>query len=71
MKGYPNMRENRELCFIGVVEKVDEQEAKVCIVPEFCPGLKDVKDFSHMIILYWIHFRDNEKDRCTLLVFPE
>ena len=39
------MHENRELCFIGIVEKVDEQEAKVCIVPEFCPGLKDVKDF--------------------------
>jgi tRNA-Thr(GGU) m(6)t(6)A37 methyltransferase TsaA len=59
-----------ELHFIGIVEKSGEQEAKVRIFPEFCAGLKGVKDFSHLIILYWIHLRDNEKERRTLLVFP-
>ena len=64
------MSVKRELRFIGVVEKTEEQEAKVRIFPWFCPGLRGMKDFSHLIILYWIHLRDNEKDRRTLLVFP-
>jgi tRNA-Thr(GGU) m(6)t(6)A37 methyltransferase TsaA len=59
-----------ELYFIGVVEKAGEQEAKLRIFPEFCAGLKGIKDFSHMIILYWAHLRDNEEERRTLLVFP-
>jgi tRNA-Thr(GGU) m(6)t(6)A37 methyltransferase TsaA len=56
--------------FIGVVEKTGEQEAKVRIFPEFCAGLKGIGDFSHLVILYWIHLRDNEEERRTLLVFP-
>ena len=64
------MSVKRELRFVGVVEKAEEQETKVRVFPEFCPGLKGMKDFSHIIILYWIHLRDNEKDRRTLLVFP-
>ena len=59
-----------ELRFIGVVEKAGEQEAKVRIFPEFCAGLKGIEDFSHVIILYWFHLRDNEEERRTLLVFP-
>jgi len=66
----PNMDVKSELRFIGVVEKAGEQEAKVRIFPEFCAGLKGIEDFSHLIILYWIHLRDNEKERRTLLVFP-
>ncbi len=65
-----NMSAKRELRFIGVVEKAGEQEAKVRIFPEFCAGLKGIEDFSHIIILYWIHLRDSEEERCTLLVFP-
>lgn len=59
-----------ELRFIGVVEKAGEQEAEVRIFPEFCTGLKGIEDFSHLIILYWVHLRDNEEERRTLLVFP-
>lgn len=59
-----------ELRFIGVVEKAGKQEAKIRIFPEFCAGLKGIEDFSHIIILYWIHLRDSEKERRTLLVFP-
>jgi tRNA-Thr(GGU) m(6)t(6)A37 methyltransferase TsaA len=66
----PNMDAKSELNFIGLVEKAGEQEAKVRIFPEFCAGLKGIKDFSHLIILYWIHLRDNEEERRTLLVFP-
>jgi tRNA-Thr(GGU) m(6)t(6)A37 methyltransferase TsaA len=59
-----------ELHFIGIVEKAGEQEAKIRIFPKFCAGLKGIKDFSHLIILYWIHLRDNAEERRTLLVFP-
>ncbi len=59
-----------KLHFIGIVEKAGEHEAKVSIFPEFCAGLKGVEGFSHLIILYWIHLRDTEEERRTLLVFP-
>jgi len=59
-----------ELRFIGFVEKAGEQEAEVRILPEYCVGLKGIADFSHLIILYWMHLRDNEEDRRTLLVVP-
>jgi tRNA-Thr(GGU) m(6)t(6)A37 methyltransferase TsaA len=64
------MSKNAELRFIGVVEKAGEDEAVVRIFHEFCAGLKGINDFSHIIILYWAHLRDNEKERQTLLVFP-
>jgi len=70
MLGMPNMNVKSKLRFIGVVEKAGEQEAKVRIFPEFCVGLKGIENFSHLIILYWIHLRDNEDERRTLLVFP-
>lgn len=59
-----------ELRFIGVVEKAGEQEAKVRIFPKYCAGLKNMDEFSHLIILYWIHLRDKEEERRTLKVFP-
>jgi tRNA-Thr(GGU) m(6)t(6)A37 methyltransferase TsaA len=60
-----------EVYFIGIVEKVYENTAQIRIFPEFCGGLKGVEDFSHLIVLYWIHLRDNEADRRTLFVFPK
>jgi tRNA-Thr(GGU) m(6)t(6)A37 methyltransferase TsaA len=64
------MMEKGELSFIGVVEKAGEDEAKIRVFPEYCAGLKGIQDFSHLIILYWIHLRDREEERRTLLVFP-
>jgi tRNA-Thr(GGU) m(6)t(6)A37 methyltransferase TsaA len=66
----PNMSVRAELRFIGVVENAGEQEARVRIFAESCAGLKGLEDFSHIIILYWIHLRDSEEERRTLLVFP-
>ena len=59
-----------ELRFVGAVEAAGEEEAKLRIFPEFCDALKDVDGFSHVIILYWIHLRDNEKERSVLQVVP-
>jgi len=64
------MEKKSELCFIGVVEKAGEEEARIRIFSEYCVGLKGVKEFSHLIILYWIHLRNSEEERRTLLVFP-
>jgi len=64
------MCEKGELRFIGVVESAGETEAEVQIFQEFCDGLKGIKDFSHIIILYWLHLRDREEERRTLQVFP-
>jgi tRNA-Thr(GGU) m(6)t(6)A37 methyltransferase TsaA len=59
-----------ELRFIGVVEKAGEQQARIRIFKQYCAGLKGVEEYSHLIILYWFHLRDNEKERQTLLVVP-
>jgi tRNA-Thr(GGU) m(6)t(6)A37 methyltransferase TsaA len=64
------MKRKAELHFIGVVEKEGEQEATIRIFPEFYAGLKGIENYSHIIILYWIHLRDNKENRQTLLVFP-
>ncbi len=59
-----------ELKFIGTVEVAGENEARVQIFPEFCNALKGIDGFSHIIILYWIHLRDNKKARSILQVVP-
>ena len=59
-----------ELKFVGIVEAAGEAEARVRIFPEFCDAVKGVEDYSHAIILYWIHLRDNEKERSVLKVVP-
>jgi tRNA-Thr(GGU) m(6)t(6)A37 methyltransferase TsaA len=60
----------KEVHFIGVVERAEEQEARIRIFQEYCAGLKGIEEYSHLIILYWLHLRDSEKERQTLLVFP-
>lgn len=64
------MNDKSENIFIGTVEKAGE-EAKIKIFPWFCKGLRGVEGYSHLIVLYWIHLRDNKEDRRTLLVFPK
>ncbi|MEM3797188.1 MAG: tRNA (N6-threonylcarbamoyladenosine(37)-N6)-methyltransferase TrmO [Candidatus Bathyarchaeia archaeon] len=57
--------------FIGFVEKAGTDVARIKIFPEFCNGLKGVEEYSHLIVLYWLHLRDTEEDRRVLLVFPK
>jgi len=63
-------RKRAEVKFIGCVRESSEKEAKIEIFEEFCDGLRGIDEFSHIIILYWFHLRDNEEERRTLLVFP-
>lgn len=65
------LTEKGRLTFIGTAKRVDEQVACVEVYPEFCEGLRDIAEYSHLIILYWAHLRDNEEERRTLLVYPK
>jgi tRNA (Thr-GGU) A37 N-methylase len=60
-----------ELQFIGVVEKAGEHEAHIRVFEDYCAGLRGAEEYSHLIILYWLHVRDNLEDRQTLLVIPK
>jgi len=64
------MRGKGELRFVGVVEVAGKEEAKVRIFPEFCNALKGIDGFSHIIVLYWFHLRDNREERRVLQVIP-
>jgi len=59
-----------EIKFIGRVKEFSGEEAKIEIFEEFCDGLRGIDEFSHLIILYWLHMRDDEEERRTLVVFP-
>jgi tRNA-Thr(GGU) m(6)t(6)A37 methyltransferase TsaA len=59
-----------ELKFIGIVESVNEF-SKIRIFQEFCDGLQNINEFSHLIILYWFHLKDNEYERSILKVIPK
>ncbi|MDI6811373.1 MAG: tRNA (N6-threonylcarbamoyladenosine(37)-N6)-methyltransferase TrmO [archaeon] len=58
------------LRFIGVVERVEDKISIVRIFDEFCEGLKGLNTFSHLIILYWFHLREEEEERKVLKVVP-
>lgn len=59
------------LRFIGVVERVEEEGiSRVKIFDEFCDGLRGLNTFSHLIILYWFHLREEEEEREVLKVVP-
>ncbi|MBE0516353.1 MAG: tRNA (N6-threonylcarbamoyladenosine(37)-N6)-methyltransferase TrmO [Methanophagales archaeon] len=58
------------LRFIGVVERVEDEISIVRIFDEFGEGLKGLNTFSHLIILYWFHLREEEEERRVLKVVP-
>ncbi|MEM3421269.1 MAG: tRNA (N6-threonylcarbamoyladenosine(37)-N6)-methyltransferase TrmO [Candidatus Hadarchaeum sp.] len=60
-----------ELRFIGTVERIENEEAEIAIFPEFCPGLRGIENYSHLIILYWLHQRDTAEQRQVLQVIPK
>ena len=58
-----------EVRFIGTVEETGESST-IKVFPEFCPGLLGIERYSHLIVLYWFHQRDNQEHRETLQVIP-
>jgi len=55
------------LRFIGVVESKGELST-IKIFSEYEKKLSSLNNFFHLIILYWFHLQDNEKERSTLQV---
>lgn len=58
-----------EVVAIGLVEKT-EREVNLIIESQFRNALINLNQFSHAIVLWWIHERDTPEDRMTLLVKP-
>ncbi|MCS7116695.1 MAG: tRNA (N6-threonylcarbamoyladenosine(37)-N6)-methyltransferase TrmO [Nitrososphaerota archaeon] len=56
---------------IGVVEKVEGEVAKVRIFNDFIEGLDQIMEFSHIIVIGWLHLSDREERRKTLKVKPK
>ena len=65
------LTEEGRLTFIGTVRKVDGPITRLEVFPEFYEGLRDISLYSHLIVLYWAHRRDNEEERHTLHVYPK
>lgn len=63
------MGEHGDIVFIGTVESAGETSI-LRIDPEFCPALLGLERYSHLIVLYWFHLRDNPEHRKTLQVTP-
>ena len=59
-----------KLKFVGLVVDAGGL-SKIEVFPEFCTGLRRLNGFSHVVILYWFHLRDNEKERSVLKVTPK
>ncbi len=54
---------------IGHVEKTDAG-IYLAINPELWDATTHVDLFSHLIVLWWIHDRDTDEDRSTLISYP-
>ena len=57
------------MVFIGRVVRPDP-DAVIEIFEPFHQGLKGLADFSHLILLYWLHQMDEPDLRNTLIVHP-
>lgn len=58
-----------EVRFIGVVESAGDTSI-IHVYDEYCPGLLRVREYSHLVLLYWMHMRDNQQHRRVLQVTP-
>jgi tRNA-Thr(GGU) m(6)t(6)A37 methyltransferase TsaA len=71
MKQKSRTDERSEVRFIAKVVNTEGETAVIQVYPHYCDGLKDIGSYSHLIILYWAHRRNNEDERRTLIVFPK
>ena len=55
---------------IGYIQK-NSEKTWLKINKEYEKGLLRLEDFSHVVVLWWIEGKDNEKDRAILQVHPK
>ncbi|AKB79556.1 S-adenosyl-L-methionine-binding protein [Methanosarcina horonobensis HB-1 = JCM 15518] len=58
-----------EISPVGYVRK-NGTEASLEIIDKYIPGLKELKNFSHVIILWWANRLENSENRNVLQVYP-
>ena len=63
------MNNTGSVVYMGVVETVGDIST-IRIYPEYCSALLGLQNFSHLIVVYWFHGRDNQKHRTVLQVTP-
>ena len=51
---------------IGVVEKAGDLSV-IHVYSEFHQGLTAIGDYERLMVLFWMHLRDNEEDRSKLM----
>jgi tRNA-Thr(GGU) m(6)t(6)A37 methyltransferase TsaA len=56
--------------FIGQVKQREGQISVIELFEEYCPGLLGIEEYSHLIILYWMHQVDDEGNRGNLYCYP-
>ena len=64
------MNPSPQLVFIGFVEKYENDTAIIRIYEKYTRGLDKITDFSHIIVLYWLHLKDDPENRSILQVHP-
>jgi len=55
---------------IGRIRKPDTKSIYIEIDRQYWPGVLQVDQFSHIIVLWWIHERDNTENRKNLRDYP-
>jgi tRNA-Thr(GGU) m(6)t(6)A37 methyltransferase TsaA len=60
-----------EVIFIGDVKSADGDTSTIQVFDKYCDGLHHLQSFTHVIVLYWFHRRDNREHRSVLRVTPK
>ncbi|MDF1540311.1 MAG: tRNA (N6-threonylcarbamoyladenosine(37)-N6)-methyltransferase TrmO [Candidatus Thorarchaeota archaeon] len=55
---------------IGYIRKPDPESIYIEIDDKYWPGALQVDQFSHIIVLWWIHERNNAENRSNLRSYP-
>jgi len=64
------VRKDAFIMFVGKVSKVEGGLSTLEISLGFEEAVRGIEAFSHLIVLYWFHRRDNLEDRSVLSVTP-
>jgi tRNA-Thr(GGU) m(6)t(6)A37 methyltransferase TsaA len=64
------LRKDAFLVFIGKVRRVEGELSTLEIFSDFEEAITGLDMFSHLIVLYWFHKRDDSENRRVLSVVP-
>ena len=62
--------EKGRLKFVGTAMKSGNGTSCITMFPEYSEALHGIGDYSHIIVLYWLHMNDSEEQRSILKVRP-